>query len=509
MTQTQFLILLIAIIPFFNCLIIKLCADSPKLINAFSKFLPILFFVNLIGLYGNLGRDNSYLVLTESVRGIVLGFDVDQIAVVFLFLFNFLWLIFAFYSQRFLEFYQEKNLNNFKYFFALIIAFVNLIIISKNLLSILFFYNCLIILSHFFAAKFLHKQQSKFSNFFTFLLYLESIFLFFAIVATYKFTGQIDFVLGGIISEKLNSANYVMLLILYLSGLFLSLLFPSYLLYRNINLDPIIIYALFFLAYAFSAIYIFIKLLGAVFGFTALAAIIFELGNGIIFQIIQWIFLLNIAATSWFLVFNKGLKSSFFYLFFQQFLVALFTILLFAIFDESKIYLTVVSFVLSLTLVFLTISNFVLYLKKSDQKWFGGIFYDLKITTVLFVFAIVNLIGLAPAIGAIEKFFLLKIIFQKELIIAGVIFGINFFSLIAFAWKIFYTIFLPKQKSENISEIKHNEKKAVAEVTKEVDKENDLAKEIDLDSSLILTPLIVGVMIFLGLILFPILTKFL
>jgi hypothetical protein len=201
MTQTQFLLLLISIIPFINALTIKICEDSPKLVATFNKVFPLLFLINLVGIYGNLDRDNSYLVITEAARGISLGFDIDRLALGFLFLLNFFWIVFVFYSQRFLHLIQARNIQSLKIFFTLIIAFVNLIIISKNLLSILFFYNCLIILCHFFSIKFLHKTETKFSNFFTFLLYFESIFFFLAIVATYKFTGQIDFIEGGIISE--------------------------------------------------------------------------------------------------------------------------------------------------------------------------------------------------------------------------------------------------------------------------------------------------------------------
>ena len=491
MTQTQFLLLLIAIIPFINCLIIKLCAESPKLVDISSKLLPTLFLANLIGLYGNLNRDNSYLVIAEATRGVALGFDVDALALGCLFLLTFFWIIFVFYSQRFFQISDAKNATNIKSFFAIIIAFLNLIIISKNLLSVLFFYNCLIILCHFFATKFLYKKQNSFTHFFTFLLYLESIFLFLAIVATYKFTGQIDFVAEGIISDSLSDIQYSIILTLYLGGLFMAIFIPSYLLYRNlINLDPIIIYILFFLAYGLSTLYIFTKILAFTFGFKSFAL----MGENFL-QIIEWIFLVNIFATSIFLLFSKGLKSSFFYLFFQQFLFALFSIFIFAIYDKSAVCLALFSFLLSITLIFLTTSNFILYLSKSEHKWLGGLFYNLKITSLLFIFAIFNLIGLAPGIGAVEKFYLIKILFQKELIVPGIIFGINFISLLLFAWKVIYPLFLHDPESD--PEISAEEIKSAGEI----------AKAIDFDSSLILTALIVAVTIFLGLILFPLLTN--
>lgn len=485
MTQTQFLLLLVAIIPFANCAIIKFCDDSSKLINAIEKFLPILFLINVIGIYGNIGRDNSYLVLTEAARGISLGFALDQLGLGFLFLLNFFWLIFAFYSRRFFQIQSTKNLVNLKSFFALIIALVNLIIISKNLLSILFFYNCLIITCHFFGMKFLHKKETRFSHFFTFLLYVESIFFFLAIVATYKFAGQIDFKLGGIIAD-IDSAKYILLLVFYLVGLFLSVLVPFYLLYRDINLDLITIYGLFFLSYAFVGIYIFLKILNSIFGVKGFSLML----SGVGFTIFEWIFLFNIIASSVCLVLSKGLKSSFFYLFFQQFTFALFSIFLFAVFDEAKLNLGVLSFFLSITLIFLCISNFVLYLSQSEGKSVFGIFYDLKVSSALFIFGILNLAGAAPSIGAVEKFFLLKIIFKQKLLISGLAFFANFIGLSIFAWKVFYPFFWrnQEQKSQN---------------------DQELAKNIDFDSSLILTALTVAIAMFLSLIFFPFLVEFL
>ena len=99
---------------------------------------------------------------------------------------------FSFYSDRFLSLSESKNLGEFKLFFALIVAVVSLILISRNLLTILFFYNALLFLSYFFAVKFLYKEKSKLNYFLTFLLYLEAVFLFFAAVFNNTDTGGFE-----------------------------------------------------------------------------------------------------------------------------------------------------------------------------------------------------------------------------------------------------------------------------------------------------------------------------
>ncbi|OFW81353.1 MAG: hypothetical protein A2887_00965 [Alphaproteobacteria bacterium RIFCSPLOWO2_01_FULL_40_26] len=483
-TSTQLLLLVITAIPLLNCLMFRFCAEFPKLTNFVNKIMPVLFAANLFGLYGSLKSDNSYLTLIEAMRGISIGFFVDRIAFGFLVALNFFWLVFVFYSRRFLQISLAKNIDDLMFFFTLAIAFITLIILGKNLLSVLFFYNCLIFLSYFFAAKFLHRGETRFSRFFVFLLYLEAIFFFLAIVATYKFTAQIEFGNGGNFGTNFDRQKHALLLILYLIGLFFSVLFPAYLFYRNINLDTLVLYVFFFLSYAFVSLYIFIKIIAYIFGFHGFAILIKAIG----FSVFEGLFLFNIIAASLFLLFSKGIKSSFFYLFFHQFVICLFLIFLVAVFDAGKVYIPIFSFLFSFTLIFLCLSNLVLYLTKAADKSMSGLFYSLTITSSLLIFAFANMLGIAPAFGAIEKFFVIKIIWQKKLLISAMILLVNFISIAILAWKMIMPLFLRVEKSIE---------------------DNDLAKNIDYDSSLILTGLTVAILIFLGLVLFsPIINFF-
>jgi len=79
------------------------------------------------------------------------------------------------------------------------------------------------------------------------------------------------------IAETLDKSKQIAMLVLYLGSLFLLFLMPSYLLYRKINFDSLEIYAMFFLGIAFSSLYIFIKILIFVFGFSAFSEIISDL----------------------------------------------------------------------------------------------------------------------------------------------------------------------------------------------------------------------------------------
>ncbi len=498
MTQTQFLIILIALIPLFNAITIKICSNSDKMVSGFNKLFPILYLVNLIGIYGNLNRDNSYVTVIEAIRGISLSFDVDELGLKFLFLLGFIWLTFAFYMQRFFTLHSFKNALNMKIFIILIFSFLNLIILSKNLLTILFFYNCLIILSHFFSLIFLHKGETKFSNFFTFLLYLESILFFFAIVATFKFVGHIEFTRGGILADNVNSFGFSALLLLYVCGLFLSIIVPCYLFFNNINLEPIILYALFFLSYAFGSIYILIKILTFTFGLDIISGMM----SSHLFSAIEVVFLLNILAVSGFLIFSKGLKSSFFYLLFQQFSVVIFTILFWSFFDPKKIQLTALSFFLSITLFFIAISNIILYLGKAKNKEMRGIFFKTKVNVAFLVCSLMNMSGIFFGAGGVEKFLLIKTIISKKMWLSAIIYGVNFFTLCIFFVKMVLPFFMHNNNNEKTPvTTKKNDDNDISD-------DSEIANEINYDSSLILGGLAALLLLVLSAVFYPVFSQF-
>ena len=88
--------------------------------------------------------------------------------------------------------------------------------------------------------------------------------------------------------------------------------------------------------------------------------------------------------------------------------------------------------------------------------------------------------GLIPTIGAIEKFQLIKIIWQKHLWISASIIAINSATLMIFAGKMFYYF--------------------VSRLNEDVSEENLIyARNIDFDSSLVLTSLLTAIMILSGL----------
>lgn len=456
--MTEILLLNLVAIPLLGCLVASFGKQ-----NFLTKFidgiLPVLFFANLIGI------DHQFqdVVVSDVFR----GFYLNKTGFTFLLLLNFLWLVLTFYFQRFWEINSFHNTSQLRIFFNFVIAFLVIIFVSKSLMITLFFYSCLILTAQVFVVKFLKNNEVNFLRLFNFLLYFESFFFFLAMVATYKLVGRTDFVNGGIINGNLGLDEETLLLIFYIFGLFFSALLPYFLLFRKIDLEPIVTHSFFFLSYGFGSLCILIKIIHSIFGFESFADIFS--GGG--FRFLEILFLFNIVIASALLLISEGIKSSFFYLFFQQFFVAIFSLLMLGIFNSEKIYLSLISFSLAITLVFFSVSNISTYLAKSEEKSLVGLFYKLPISTILLIFGILSFAGIVPTIGLIEKFFVAKAILSKHLWLSAIIVAVNSATLLIFAAKLSYCFLSDKNAPKN---------------------ENNLAiaRDIDFDSRLILTSIL-------------------
>ncbi len=467
------LLLAIVALPLFNCFAGIAIANN-KIKNFVEKFSMIFSFAVLIAIYNKLESQNSLeiIALTPDVS---LGFLINSENILCLFLLFSLWLIYGFYAQRFLTISANKDVLQFKLFFAFFIAFINLIILANSLLAMLFAYNCLILSCYFLTTKFLFKVTNNFSRIFTFLMFSEVILLLFAIILTAKFSNHAVFNKDGILND-ISSLQTYCLALLYFGGILLTVLSSSHLLYyKNCDIDSPLAYLLLPLFFGIAKLYIFIKIISAVFGIGIFSVII----GKIHLEIVTIIFLVNLASSLALLLFSRDFKAIFFHLFFSQLVAAFFTIIIYALYDESSIYNVLPNFILSITLIFLTFSNLILYLKKAENKDLSGLFYNMKITVSLMLFGFLNLCGIVPALGIIEKYSLLKIASQNHLFGAQIFFVANSVSLFLFTIKLFFPLFL---KTETAPKLEHDKK---------------LAAKIDSAASLMLSALVTAIAIFI------------
>lgn len=462
---------LILILPFATCIFSKI--KNQTCANDLHILVPIIFLILLTGLF-TFDETARQLLFLQSSGIFSFGFIIDASAAKTLYLLGFVWLIITIYSNGYLKFTSEENPYLFKNLMALIIAFLHLTIVAKNLITLLFFANLLFLTAHIFATNFLYEKEAKIAKILTYLIYFQSFLLFLATVATYKFIHIIDFNISEDAFNSINTSSQITILLLYLVALFLVFIIPSYAFCRNIILDSFKIYLFFILGLGVFSFYILMKVVVSFFHLSQFSSLITLLGFINIEVIV--VFLLLIPAILIFL--SQDFNESVLLLLFGQIIFSIFSSLIFLNYYPDKPYLPFLSFILSQTLLFLTLSNLSIYKSRAQNNDSKGLFFQLKITLTLMFFAFLNLYGIVPALGMYEKFLILRTIFQEGLVLSGIIFMLNLLILTVFVIK----FLMPAIQTTQI---------------KPTEGDIELARTIDQDSYLMLTTLVLALVIFI------------
>jgi formate hydrogenlyase subunit 3/multisubunit Na+/H+ antiporter MnhD subunit len=486
MSNGKLLLFIIAILPILSWFTLRFFKHSQVFYNFCYRLFPILYLVNVFQGADYFAKGFNVFTISESIRGVSLALYADKISILFLFLIGFIWLLFAFYSKKFFEVISDKNADYFKEFFVLIVSFLNLLILSKNLFTILFFYICLIVSSHFFGIKYFHKVENKLTKSFTFLLYFESFLIFLATVATFKINGQIEFVDKIILPLNYDEFYHGIIFLLFFFGLFLAMMMPFYIFFKNINFDGLSLFVIFLMAYGFSSGFVFLKIINYIYGIKGFAVLAKVYGT----KFFEILFLINIAITSFFIFKERDLKASSFFLFVHQFNFLIFSILIHLAGKFNYAFISFFAFIINFILIFFCLANFEIYFKKSNEKNYKGLFHLMPITSCILFFSIFSLTGLSPSISTVDKFFIIFYIIKNKLYFSLIIYFLNFITLLAFSIKII-KIFLNKEVDNSNS------------------KKLSIAKKIDFDSNLILSILSIAIISFVGLIFFSYIIQFL
>jgi formate hydrogenlyase subunit 3/multisubunit Na+/H+ antiporter MnhD subunit len=142
-----------------------------------------------------------------------------------------------------------------------------------------------------------------------------------------------------------------------------------------------------------------------------------------------------------------------------------------------------------MTTLFFSFNNISLYYDYHNSSSNQGLFQAMPINHTFLIFAFSAIIGIMPSYGMVDKFFVLKNIIKEGNFNSFIILLINFLSIIIIYFKNFKLIF-SKTDVEKINQ------------------KNDFAEYLESDSSLSITNFISVIILFSGIIVFPILAKF-
>ncbi|MES2678134.1 MAG: hypothetical protein V4612_07505 [Pseudomonadota bacterium] len=478
---------LIILLPFIALLLILLFNKFPKIENfgyKISTLLAILFLIFSFKLK-NLANAISFTFL-KLPGNFNLAFLFDANQVLLLSTLGIFWITACLNFDRYFLNSADQKRAKFHILLLLTIGFLAAIILSKNLLTILLFYQFLCATIYFAARYFSPSRSVKAAKYFGFFILATSSLLFLAAALTFKISGNINFIQDGVFAgSKIDIWQFSLLLFFYILAIAAIAFMPFYLFFGNLYyLNPPAI-LLVLLAFAFSALIILFKVISYIFGAKLLAVFMPQINH---YNLLTGILALNLLALALLAIASKNLKQILTWLFFNQMIAVIMAFIIFGL-SQRQMQIVIVSFVLTQLLIFSAVGNINLYLRALEDKTLNGIFYKLRITILGLIFALLNLSGLIPAIGMVEKYWLFKVAFNDKSLLNALLLLTNIGLVLICIFRMVYPMLeISEKKSKNDEIIKK------------------IAWEIEWDLNLILPLLILPVILLMMAI--PMVTEF-
>ncbi len=459
----------------------KLSTISAKFSGKISILLAALFIVACFSLKSL--KKPILLNLLPISKNLGLVWSLGESHALFLLLIGCFWLALEVYIGQFFLKNGDQKIGQFRILFLIIITTLTSLVLSQNLLSALLCYQFLVVILCFFSAQFIPKISQKSAKNFSLFVLSSAIFLPLAAVLTFKITGNLNFVEGGVMAGQVHLWQYSLLFCFYAISLALVAFVPVYLLFGNLYyLSPPAIIAIL-PSFALGILLLLFKVIFYIFGHK----LFLSFANNIDYHHLLTIILtLNLLFSGLLAIFSKNLKQILIFLFFNQLIFVIIEFFNFGL-SARQMQIGIISFILSQVLIFLTIGNINLYLKESRERTLNGIFYQLKITVLVLIFALLNLSGLAPSIGILEKFWLVKAVIADKSLTNGLIIMLNLALYLACVIKIVYPMIEISTQDKNPESY-------------------EIAKDIESNLSLILPILTIVAILFV--LVFPFITNF-
>jgi multicomponent Na+:H+ antiporter subunit D len=476
---------LIPLLPIFALFLVFWLNKFPAVSLKFSSKISMLFAALFIAACFTLkGLKQPILVnLLPISKNLGLVWSLGENHLLFLLLIGCFWMALEVYATQYFLKNGDQKIDQFRILFLTIITTLVLLVLSQNLLSALFCYQFLVVILCFFVGQFIPKVSQKSAKNFSLFILSSTVFLPLAAVLTYKITGNLNFVEGGVLGGKISLWQYSLLFCFYAISLALIALVPVYLLFGNLYyLSPPVIIAVL-PSFALGVLLLLFKVIFYILG----QKLFLSFAKNIDYQYLLTIILtLNLLASGLLAIFSKNLKQILIFIFFNQLIFVMIEFFNFGL-SARQMQISIVSFILSQVLIFFAVGNISLYLKDSGEKTLNGIIYQLRITVLVLIFALLNLSGLAPAVGVLEKFWLAKAVISGKSLTNGLIMLINLALYLICIVKVVYPMIEISTRNQN-------------------KEKSDIAKEIELNLSLMSPILIMPAILFV--LAFPFVTNF-
>ena len=157
--------------------------------------------------------------LLEVLPGLVLGFRVEPLGMLFGLVASGLWIVTSLYSIGYMRGHHEIDQTRFYFFFAFAITAAIGVAFAQNLLTLFIFYEVLTLSTYPLVTHARTPEAMRGGRIYMGILISTSVvFLLFAIIWTWNITGTLEFQEGGILAGKASEGVICVLLALYAFG---------------------------------------------------------------------------------------------------------------------------------------------------------------------------------------------------------------------------------------------------------------------------------------------------
>lgn len=227
MNNADLLLLAIAI-PALTPFLLAACGKRPNLRDTVSVLASIATFAAVLPLLlAVIDGARPAISLIEVMPGLVLGFEIEPLGMLFATVASGLWIPTALYSIGYMRGAHEKKQTRFAICFAIAIASAIGIAFSGNLFTLFIFYEVLTISTYPLVAHKETPEAKKGARTYLAILMTTSIlFLLVALIWTWNIAGTTEFRPGGILDGRLDPVYAPFLLALFAFGIGKAALMP-------------------------------------------------------------------------------------------------------------------------------------------------------------------------------------------------------------------------------------------------------------------------------------------
>ena len=159
------------------------------------------------------------LELFELLPGLAVAFEVEPLGLLFALIASGLWILTSTYAIGYMRSHNEGNQTRFFCFFSLAIAATLGAAFSRNVISLLLFYELLTLSTYPLVTHHGNVKAKRGGRTYLSILLITSIgLLLFAVIATWVLAGTLEFRQGGILEGKTTTGTLIVLLALYAFG---------------------------------------------------------------------------------------------------------------------------------------------------------------------------------------------------------------------------------------------------------------------------------------------------